>query len=211
MKKLINATIIACVFFLFTACTPQILDFSFSPNEIETGQPSRLTWVVTNANFVEINPGIGKSSADGSIDISPESTTEYSLSASNAFGTVSTTATINVNAPSPEKVATPYFSPHGGIYTESLIRVRIASATSGATIRFTTNGMTPSDTVGTVLPNGGFITLPDGFWAQVIGLKKVQTVKAVAYETGRINSIVVSETYTFLPKYYPTIGFLPIL
>ena len=45
--------------------------------------------------------------------------------------------------------ATPTFSPAAGTYG-SAQSVTITTTTSGATIRYTTNGTTPSSTVGTV-------------------------------------------------------------
>ena len=45
--------------------------------------------------------------------------------------------------------ATPAFSPAAGTFTSSAT-VTISSTTSGATIRYTTDGSTPSETLGTV-------------------------------------------------------------
>ena len=49
----------------------------------------------------------------------------------------------------PGTVATPTFTPDGGSHGSS-VNVAIATSTSGATIRYTTNGGTPTSTSGTV-------------------------------------------------------------
>ena len=55
--------------------------------------------------------------------------------------------------------ATPTFNPAAGTYTTST-SVTISTATSGASIRYTTNGTTPSSTVGTVYSSAVSITVP---------------------------------------------------
>ena len=49
--------------------------------------------------------------------------------------------------------------------------VTISTTTSGATIRYTTNGTTPSSTVGTV-------------YSSPVSITATTTLKAIAYETG---------------------------
>ena len=81
-------------------------------------------------------------------------------------------------------VAAPVFTPSGGIYS-SVQSVALSSATSGATIRYTTDGTAPSETHGTVYSS------PIPVTAQV-------TINAIAYESGwRTDSAVTAETYYF--------------
>lgn len=82
-------------------------------------------------------------------------------------------------------VAAPVFSPAAGTYT-SMQSVTITSATSGATIRYTTNGTTPSQSNGTVY--GG-----------AVGIAATTTLKAIAYKSGQPDSSVTSATYTITP------------
>ncbi len=82
-------------------------------------------------------------------------------------------------------VATPTFSPAGGTYT-SIQSVTIASSTSGATIRYTTDGSTPTETAGTV-------------YSTKVSVAVTQTLKAIAYKSGMPDSSVASATYTFKP------------
>ena len=59
----------------------------------------------------------------------------------------------------------------------------ISDATSGATIRYTTNGTTPSETVGTI-------------YASAVSIPSTTTLKAIAYKSGSTDSAVTSGTYT---------------
>jgi AraC-like DNA-binding protein len=79
-------------------------------------------------------------------------------------------------------VATPTFSPAAGNYS-SAQTVTISTTTSGATIRYTTDGSTPTPTTGTL-------------YTGAITLASTTTLKAIAYETGWTNSAVASGTYT---------------
>lgn len=80
------------------------------------------------------------------------------------------------------QVATPQFSPGGGTYTSSQ-NVTITSSTSGATIRYTTNGSTPTSTSGTV-------------YSGAVSISSTATLKAIAYKSGMTDSAVQSATYT---------------
>ncbi len=89
-------------------------------------------------------------------------------------------------------VADPTFSPVAGRYTSSQ-NVAIATTTVGASIRYTTDGSTPSPTVGTL------------YSAPVAVSGATTTIKAIAYKTGLANSNVVPATYTILtPAATPT-------
>jgi hypothetical protein len=61
--------------------------------------------------------------------------------------------------------------------------VTIGTATSGATIRYTTDGSTPSSTVGTV-------------YSGPVAVSSSLTLKAIAYKTGMTDSLVASAAYT---------------
>ncbi len=79
-------------------------------------------------------------------------------------------------------VATPTFSVPGGAYS-SAQSVTISTGTTGASIRYTTNGTAPSETVGTLY--SGSVTVSSS-----------ETLMAIAYETGLADSSVASATYT---------------
>ena len=79
-------------------------------------------------------------------------------------------------------VATPTFSPEGGTYAIAQ-SVTISCATSGATIRYTTDGSNPSEVAGTI------------YTSEII-INKTTTLKAIAYKTDWATSSVAIATYT---------------
>ncbi|MGN6593955.1 MAG: chitobiase/beta-hexosaminidase C-terminal domain-containing protein, partial [Terriglobales bacterium] len=79
-------------------------------------------------------------------------------------------------------VAAPTFSPVPGTY-DTAQNVTLATTTTGATIRYTTDGSTPSETTGTV-------------YSGPVIIGTTTTLKAIAYKTGMTDSSVTSGTYT---------------
>ena len=91
--------------------------------------------------------------------------------------------------------AAPAFNPAAGTFTTST-SVTITTSTGGASINYTTNGTTPSSTVGTV-------------YASPVSITATSTLQAIAYETGLTNSAVTSGTYTIqcaAPAFNPAAG-----
>jgi 6-phosphogluconolactonase (cycloisomerase 2 family) len=82
-------------------------------------------------------------------------------------------------------VAAPTFSPGPGIYLVAQ-DVIIVTVTEGATIRYTTDGSTPSATNGTV-------------YAGPVHISESLTLKAVAYRAGWTTSLVISGQYAIGP------------
>ncbi len=83
-----------------TVGAPQvtILSFQASPRAVPAGQLATLTWQVLNATDVTIS-GVGKVNPTGSLDVYPTTTTTYTLTASNAGGQVTATATVRALLP----------------------------------------------------------------------------------------------------------------
>lgn len=65
---------------------PSIGSFNANPDAIEKGESSSLTWSVSGASKVSIEPGIGSVGSTGSQRIFPDETTTYTLTATNQFG-----------------------------------------------------------------------------------------------------------------------------
>jgi len=80
---------------------PTILLFSATPSEIDSGASSTLTWSVPDAASVSIDQGIGSVPATGSKELSPTRTTAYTLTATNAGGTVTKSVVLYITEPPP--------------------------------------------------------------------------------------------------------------
>ena len=78
-------------------------------------------------------------------------------------------------------VATPYFSPEGGVYTE-VQNVTIACETAEATIYYTTDGSDP--------------TASSTLYETAIPVATTTTIKAIAIKEGMSNSDIATATYT---------------
>lgn len=91
---------------------PVINSFAAVPGSINSGESSVLSWNVSDATAVSIDQGIGEVTATGQVAVSPTVTTVYTLTASNADGTVTSTVTVTVGAAPPPP---PPVAPAGGI------------------------------------------------------------------------------------------------
>jgi len=82
------------------------------------------------------------------------------------------------------KVAKPTISPNGGTFTGS-VTVTLSTTTSGATIRYTTDGSSPSSS--------------SSLYQAPLTLTSTATVKAKAFKSGLSNSNVASASFTIEP------------
>ncbi len=71
-----------------------------SPDSIQKGQSTTLTWQTTNATDVSVE-GIGAVQTNGSQQVTPADSTTYTLTAKGAGGTQEATARVTVEAPPP--------------------------------------------------------------------------------------------------------------
>lgn len=112
---------------------PSIGSFNANPDIVEKGESSILTWSVTSATKVSIEPGIGTVSLTGSQRIFPDKNTTYTLTATNEFGSVDATKVVYVQEPSTpasESISTPkQISPADG--------TEFDNSTSGVTLKWT--------------------------------------------------------------------------
>ena len=81
-----------------------------------------------------------------------------------------------------QTVAAPMFNPAAGAVSVGQ-QVTISTATAGASIRYTTDGSTPSETAGTV-------------YNTAVTVSSAETIQAIAYEAGMTDSSVSSASYT---------------
>jgi hypothetical protein len=82
----------------------------------------------------------------------------------------------------PPQTAMPAFSPAAGTYA-SAQSVTLSTTTSGAAIRYTTNGNSPTETMGTL-------------YSGPIAAGSSMTIRAIAYKSGWTDSAVASAVYT---------------
>ena len=73
------------------------ITFSAAPATINAGDTATLSWKVTAAKSVSIDQGVGSVAASGTAQVSPQSTTTYTLTAIGVNGPVTATATVTVN------------------------------------------------------------------------------------------------------------------
>ncbi len=85
-------------------------------------------------------------------------------------------------------VAAPTFTPPGGAY-QSGVKVTISTTTSGAAIRYTTDGSTPTSTSGTLIESGQTILVTTS------GVSGTVVLKAVAFKEGWADSAVTEASY----------------
>ena len=81
-----------------------------------------------------------------------------------------------------QQVDAPTFSPTAGTYTGTQT-VIISTTTLGSSIRYTTDGSTPTETIGTV-------------YSAAISVGSSETIKAIAYKSDWTDSIVATAAYT---------------
>jgi hypothetical protein len=79
-----------------TGAPPTIDSFNFNTGNINAGQSATLSWNVTGSTSVAISPDIGPVEPNGTHNLSPSSTTTYTLTASNGAGNSTASATITV-------------------------------------------------------------------------------------------------------------------
>jgi regulation of enolase protein 1 (concanavalin A-like superfamily) len=167
----------------YTASVSPSNGFTGAVNLSVSGLPSGATG---SFNPASISGGSGSST----LNVATSTTTpagSFTITATGTSGTLShsTTVTLVVN-PLPQ-VAAPTFNPGGGTYSAAQ-SVTISTTTAGATIRYTTDGSTPSETAGTL-------------YSGPVTIGNTTTLKAIAYKSGMSDSSVSSATYTIsLPQ-----------
>jgi uncharacterized protein (DUF1800 family) len=152
--------------------TPSTANVALGASKTFSAGGQTVTWTATAGS---ITSG-GVYTAPATMPSSP-SVTITATAASAATGTAKVTLTQPLT-----QVAPPTFSPSAGTYTAAQ-SVTISSTTTGASIRYTTNGTPPSETAGTL-------------YSAAFTVDATKTVKAIAYKTGMSDSAVVSAAYT---------------
>ena len=90
-----------------------------------------------------------------------------------------------ISSTSPDQVATPVITPSAGTYTGS-VTITILTGTSGATIRYSTDGTTP--------------TITSTEYTAAFTSSTTTTVKAAAFKDGWIDSATATSVFTVLAE-----------
>ncbi|HWC18209.1 MAG TPA: alkaline phosphatase family protein [Terriglobales bacterium] len=88
-----------------TVVFPPTITLTGAPGSIAQGQSSTLSWTTTNADQVTIDNNIGEEPANGSVGVSPKSSTAYTATATGPGGTASATFRVDVTNPPPPTVS----------------------------------------------------------------------------------------------------------
>jgi len=80
---------------------------SANPTVINKGESSTLSWTTENADTVTIDQGIGTVAASGYLQVTPQQTTTYTITADGDGGTATDSVTITVNTPQTTTSTTP--------------------------------------------------------------------------------------------------------
>ena len=99
---------------------PVIASFSASPGTITSGQSSTLSWSVSGATELRLDPGNITVTGQTSRSVSPTSTTTYILTATNNAGSLARSVLVTVNLPPPTGVF--LLAPYTGPFTETQAR-----------------------------------------------------------------------------------------
>jgi len=78
------------------ALPPAINSFTVSPTSINQGEKTTISWDVSGATAIDIQPAIGKVGPSGSLELIPSSSVTYTIIASNDADTVSNSVALTV-------------------------------------------------------------------------------------------------------------------
>src|SRR5581483_9108021 len=165
-----------------TVVTPT---FSPAPGTYASAQTVAITTTTGGASIRYTTDGSNPSETAGTLYSSPVSISSSVTLKAIAFESGFIDSSIASGAytvGSQQQDAAPTFTPAPGVYTTAQ-NVTISSATSGASIRYTTDGSTPSETNGTI-------------YSGPVNIASSATLKAIAFQSGFIDSPVTSGAYT---------------
>ncbi|MHB8797913.1 MAG: InlB B-repeat-containing protein [Thermoanaerobaculia bacterium] len=155
--------------FALAPVLPQITSFTATPSVRTSAGASTLAWTTTGATSVAISGLGGTFALSGTRDVSVAATTTYTLTATNAAGSVTATATVNVLPGAGTSLGTPVITdPSAGqvvavagvgftwnaVASAAGYDVKLYSSTTGATVF-------AGSLVGNASTNT-LVTLPDG-------------------------------------------------
>jgi 6-phosphogluconolactonase (cycloisomerase 2 family) len=157
--------------------------FSPGPGSYPAAQDVTITTVTSGAAIRFTTDGSTPTATNGTMYASPVHISETSILKAVAYRAGWTTSFVTqgqyVIGPA---VEAPVFSPAAGTYADPQV-ITLSTLTAGATIRYTTDGSTPTETIGTL-------------YSAPVPIAASTTLKAVAYRSGWTTSSVTSGEYT---------------
>ncbi len=78
------------------AARPKINSFTTSADIVERGQPALLSWEVSDADTVSLHPSLDSAGITGTLQVSPSTSTTYTLVAGNSAGISTKSLTVGV-------------------------------------------------------------------------------------------------------------------
>ncbi len=117
-----------------STAAPTIVRFEALPSTVPPGETSTLQWEVTGAASATIDQNIGPVALKGNMAVTPASTTTYTLSATNKYGTTTAPAQVIIrgNATTPSGAPQTYNLP-----VVTVLKVEPANIVNGQTAMLT--------------------------------------------------------------------------
>jgi hypothetical protein len=178
-----------------TQPAPVILDFAVSPTIITAGQSANLMWNVSGASSVSISPGIGSVALSGSQEVSPVTSVTYVLTATNSYGTNTSTAVLTVN---------PTIAPP--VSNNFNVSPTIIDQGGYATIYWNVTGATSvriDPGIGDVAASGSQTVSPDATTTYILTATDADCNCIISDDTTLTVRPYYTEPYYFPPPYYP--------
>jgi hypothetical protein len=168
----------------YTTVNPLLVKDSTGAFHLQAGSPAINAGVGASnyygvySSFAYVTNDMDGQTRDGSKDIGADE-----VSGTPVLAKILTTNDVGPLSGLLNQAAAPTFSPGNGTYSLVPISVTITSATSGASIRYTTNGATPGSATGTL-------------YSSPVIISGNTSLRAVAYKAGMSDSLISIANYT---------------
>lgn len=164
---------------------PLVYNFWAEPSTLTKGASTRLSWNVMGAYSVRIDPTVGIVKTTGSVNVTPASSTTYTLTATNSGGTVRASEEVHVLPPTPSIPVINWFA----VSPSSIL------AGNSATLSWrTTNAQKVTVSgIGSVAASGTRTVAPRG---------TTQYILEAISAAGRFQDAVTVEVHTLSPAAY---------
>ena len=182
---------------------PLVYNFWAEPSTLTRGGSTKLSWNVLGAYSIRIDPTVGIVKTTGSVNVTPASSTTYTLTATNSGGSVRATEEVHILPPTPSGPAINWFaaSPSSILAGNS---ARLSWSTTNAK-NVTISG------IGSVAVSGTRSVAPRSTTQYILGATSTtgRFQDAVTVEVYSLSPAVYYQTYQVQPDYVPPL--VPVL